>query len=93
MPMLSEKLRRLRQFFGYSQEYIAFTIGMTQPAYCKWESGQTQPSLTKLEELANLYQLSIGDLLTETDLEIVRKLMADERFAEKLLGVNRNDIN
>ncbi|GAB3951028.1 hypothetical protein GCM10028805_30310 [Spirosoma harenae] len=91
MPVLSEKLRRLRQLFGYSQEYIAFNIGMTQPAYCKWESGQTQPSINKLEELANLYQLSLGDLINDSDLDIIRKLLADEHFAEKLMG--RGDVN
>ncbi|GAB3706172.1 hypothetical protein GCM10027592_39400 [Spirosoma flavus] len=91
MPLLSEKLRRLRQLFGYSQEYIAFNMGMTQPAYCKWESGQTQPPINKLEGLANLYQLSLGDLLAEDELEMIRKLLADERFAEKLLG--RGDVN
>ncbi|MEZ0610241.1 helix-turn-helix domain-containing protein [Fibrella sp. WM1] len=86
MQMLSEKLRRLRQLFGYSQEYIAFNIGMTQPAYCKWESGQTQPSLTKLQELAGLYQLTIGDLLNENDIALIQKLLADSHFAERLLG-------
>ncbi|GAB4000688.1 hypothetical protein GCM10028807_54470 [Spirosoma daeguense] len=91
MPVLSDKLRRLRQLFGYSQEYIAFNIGMTQPAYCKWESGQTQPPINKLEDLANIYQLTLGDLLTESDMDLIRKLMADEHFAEKLLG--RGDIN
>ncbi|QMW03374.1 helix-turn-helix domain-containing protein [Spirosoma foliorum] len=91
MPVLSEKLRRLRQLFGYSQEYIAFNIGMTQPAYCKWESGQTQPSINKLEELANIYQLSLGDLLNDDDIDIIRKLIAGEHFAEKLLG--RGDVS
>ncbi|GAB4038745.1 helix-turn-helix domain-containing protein [Spirosoma gilvum] len=86
MLVLSEKLRRLRQFFGYSQEYVAFNMGMTQPAYCKWESGQTQPPINKLEGLANIYQLSLGELLTENDIDIIRKLLADERFAEKLMG-------
>ncbi|RYC67242.1 MULTISPECIES: helix-turn-helix domain-containing protein [Spirosoma] len=86
MHVLSEKLRRLRQLFGYSQEYVAFTIGMTQPAYCKWESGQTQPSIAKLQDLATLYQLTIGDLLNDDDVDIIRKLLADEHFAEKLLG-------
>lgn len=91
MQMLSEKLRRLRQLFGYSQEYIAFTIGMTQPAYCKWESGQTQPSLTKLQDLASLYQLTIGELLNENDIELIQKLLADSHFAERLLG--RGDVS
>lgn len=86
MPVLSEKLRRLRQLFGYSQEYIAFNIGLTQPAYCKWESGQTQPSLAKLANLANIYQLTIGDLLNDNDADIIRKLVSDEQFAERLLG-------
>jgi transcriptional regulator with XRE-family HTH domain len=87
MRVLSEKFRRLRQLFGYSQEYVAFNIGITQPAYCKWESGQTSPSIDKLEDLAKLYQVTVGELLNDNDLEMIRKLMADEHFAEKLLGM------
>ncbi|OIN60985.1 helix-turn-helix domain-containing protein [Arsenicibacter rosenii] len=86
MAIISEKLRRLRHLFGYSQEYVAFNIGMTQPAYCKWESGQTRPSIDKLQDLASLYQITISELLDKNSAELLRKLLADEQFANKLLG-------
>ncbi|MGF7215724.1 hypothetical protein GGR92_001864 [Spirosoma lacussanchae] len=35
--------------------------------------------------MANLYQLIISDLLNNDDVDIVRKLLAYEHFAEKLL--------
>lgn len=91
MCAISGRLRRLRQLFGYSQEYVAFNVGLSQPAYCKWESGQTQPSLNKLEVLACLYELTLGDLLSGNDLDVVRKLMADGHFAERLLGHGGTD--
>ncbi len=86
MPVLSERLRRLRQLFGYSQEYVAFNLGITQPAYCKWESGQSRPPIDKLEHIATLYQISIGELLSGSETEILNRLMADKTFAEKLFG-------
>ena len=88
MCAISGKLRRLRQLFGYSQEYVAFNMGMTQPAYCKWESGQTQPSIDKLEVLACLYQLTISELLSSSDADVVRRLLMDEHLAERLLGIS-----
>lgn len=91
MCTLSGKLRRLRQLFGYSQEYVAFNMGMTQPAYCKWESGQTQPSIGKLETLACLYQLTIAELLSGNDAEVVKKLLMDQHLAERLLGIDPVD--
>ncbi len=86
MLIISAKLRRLRQVFGYSQEYVAFNLGMSQPAYCKWESGKTHPSIDKLEFVAGLYQLTLGEFLQGNDTELLKQLIADGRFADTLLG-------
>lgn len=86
MLLLSEKLRLMRQLFGYSQEYIAMTIGMTQHTYCQCESGQAKPSLDKLQDLANMYQLTLGDLLKDNDTNFIANLLVDEHFTEKILG-------
>lgn len=86
MLSLSDKLRLMRQLFGYSQEYIAFSIGMTQQNYCQCESGQAKPSLEKLQDLADMYQLTLGNLLKENDTDFVTNLLVDEQFTEKIFG-------
>ena len=60
------KLRRLREWHGYSQEYVAFRLGITQAAYSKKETGKTVPSLMRLEQIARLYGITMTSLL-ETD--------------------------
>lgn len=91
MLIISAKLRRLRQVFGYSQEYVAFNLGMSQPAYCKWESGKTHPSIDKLEFVAGLYQLTLGEFLQGNDTELLRRLFTDGRLAEAVLGKSAAD--
>ena len=39
---IGEKLRRLRVKKNFTQDYIAFCIGITQPAYHKIENGKTK---------------------------------------------------
>jgi transcriptional regulator with XRE-family HTH domain len=63
MEQLPIKIRTLRSVFGYSQEFIAFHLGISQAAYSKKENGQTQPSLNHLDQLAILYGVSLSDLL------------------------------
>jgi|GEM_PF-2457547 len=75
MPYTASNLRQLRHLFGYSQEYVAFRLNISQAAYSKWEAGLVRPGIHQLEVLAELYQLSIGDLLQENALELAKKAM------------------
>ncbi len=63
MLAIAIKLRKLREIHGYPQEYVAFQMGISQTAYSKKETGKTSLSLAGLEQLANLYQISMLDLI------------------------------
>jgi transcriptional regulator with XRE-family HTH domain len=73
MIAIATKLRKLREIHGYPQEYVAYQMGISQAAYSKKETGKTELSLTVLEQVANLYQISMLDLigLSLTDLLIM----------------------
>ena len=60
---ISQNLTTLRQFHKYSQEEIAEKIGVSRQAVAKWESGETVPDILNCDALAELYNVSVDDLL------------------------------
>ena len=60
---IAENLATLRQHCQYSQEDIAEKIGVSRQAVAKWESGETLPDLVNCQALADLYGVSVDDLL------------------------------
>lgn len=65
--MLKDNLIMLRNMHGYSQEEIAEKINISRQAYAKWETGTTVPDIEKCSCLAELYGVTIDNLIkTET---------------------------
>lgn len=61
--MLSQNLQELRKRFHFSQEEVAERIGVSRQAVAKWESGETIPDLPNSAKLAELYDVSLDDLV------------------------------
>jgi transcriptional regulator with XRE-family HTH domain len=59
-------LRYLRTKYGYSQTEIASRLGITRAAYTNYESGTRQPGLKVLLQLADLYAVSMDELVGRT---------------------------
>ena len=60
---LANNLSTLRRTAGLSQEKAAEAIGVTRQALAKWESGETTPDVLHCDRLAELYGVSLDDLL------------------------------
>lgn len=60
---LAKNLSALRRAAGLSQEKAAETAGVTRQALAKWESGETTPDVLHCDKLAELYGVSLDDLL------------------------------
>ena len=62
----SNNLRFLRKKFGYSQEFIAEKLGYKSfTTVQKWESGVSESSVAKLKMLADLFHISMDELLND----------------------------
>ena len=61
--MISVNLNTLRKQMGYSQEEVAEKIGVSRQAVAKWENGETVPDLDNTVALAELYGVSIDNLM------------------------------
>lgn len=65
--MTGQKLRLLREYRNYSQEYIAEKLGITQNAYSRIENNQTRLTAERLEKLAIILEISPLELLSERE--------------------------
>lgn len=59
----AERLSALRKERGYSQEELAERLGVSRQAISKWERGETAPDTDNLIALANLYGVSMDELV------------------------------
>jgi AbrB family looped-hinge helix DNA binding protein len=60
---IAANLRFLRNRNGLSQEEVAEKIGVSRQAVAKWENGDSLPDILKCEALADLYDVSLNDLV------------------------------
>lgn len=61
--MISDNLVTLRKLNGMSQEEVAEVVGISRQALAKWESGETIPDVEKSMKLAQLYNVTLDDLV------------------------------
>ena len=57
-------LRKLREKFSYTQGEVSKYLGISQPAYQKYETGETEVSMEGLAKLARLYSIDEYDILS-----------------------------
>lgn len=88
---LGEKLKMYRTQKGLSQEKIAEMLDVSRQAVTKWEAGQTTPSSDNLIALANLYDVSLDELIGKNENEIV-SAEGEKRFSPKHNPILRNNF-
>lgn len=60
---ITANLRHLCTCLRLSQEKVARQIGVTRQAVAKWENGDSLPDILNCEALADLFDVSLNDLL------------------------------
>jgi len=60
---IGNKLKALRLTHCLSQKIIADQLGISVPAYSKIETGLSDLSFTKVQQIADIYSVSVIDLL------------------------------
>ena len=62
---IATNIRRIRESKGYTQEYLAMKLGISQNAYSKIELGYTKITLERLFHIAKLIETDIVSLIHE----------------------------
>ena len=77
---LYENLSSLRKQKGYSQEEFAYLLGVSRQSVSKWESGASIPELERLVEIANIFEVSLDELVKGEKAVIQGAVISDEQL-------------
>ncbi|MDY6367121.1 MAG: helix-turn-helix transcriptional regulator [Clostridia bacterium] len=63
MKIFQDNLIELRKINGLTQRDVATKLGISQPSYIRYENGKSEPTLSNLVKLADIFDVSTDYLL------------------------------
>ena len=82
--MLNENLKTIRKQKGLSQEELAIRLNVVRQTISKWEKGLSVPDSDMLVKMADILEVSVGELLGS---KITDEQNKDE-ITEQLIKIN-----
>lgn len=92
MKTLGKKIRLLRHQKGWSQEDVAKRLDISIPAFSKIETGITDINLSRLEQIAKLFDMTVVQLLTYNDTEQQEKYITELETISKRLQERESEV-
>jgi transcriptional regulator with XRE-family HTH domain len=88
---VGKNIRTLRHQRGWSQEDVASRLGISIPAFSKIETGVTDINLSRLEQIANIYEVNVVNLLA-LDIEEIEPQISSLSIAQKKILDRETEI-
>lgn len=63
----ANNLKLLRQEEKLNQKKLAELVGVSQQCVSEWENGKIEPTLTYLWKLADIFKISVDELIGRID--------------------------
>ena len=63
MDFIAKNIKRLRGLKKITQKEVAMTVGIPQGQYSRIESGKVTPTIPTLQKIADLFEVSLSELL------------------------------
>ena len=96
MNNISSNIKRIREQRGYTQEYMADVLEISQATYARIESQQIKLNLDRLQKVANILETDISTLLDSSKIKIQNQANNEEAlnngYVENLQIENREII-
>lgn len=71
MNLVGQSIRKIRVQKGYSQEYMAESLGITQPSYARLEKDDNRINVVRLSQIAQYLEVNVGELLGQKAQNII----------------------
>lgn len=78
--LIGEILKEKRKEYQLTQEQVSEKIFVSRKTISNWETGKTTPDIESLIRLANLFDLSLDNLLLEGS-DIVEEIKKQQKFS------------
>jgi len=92
MKLIGKKIRMLRHQKGWSQEEVSKQLDISIPAFSKIETGVTDINISRLEQIAALFKLTVIQLLSYSEPEQDVKLNSDIETLTKKLQERESEV-
>lgn len=87
MVQIGKRVAELRKSKNMTQVELADQLGISYQAVSNWETGNSMPDIAKLEDLSNIFDVSIDELLgNAARAKVVKEIMNKEK-------INVNDMD
>jgi transcriptional regulator with XRE-family HTH domain len=72
LKAVATNIRKVREYRGYPQEYLAMKLGISQNAYSKIELAYTRLTLERLLEISAILEIDTVALINNTNGDLVQ---------------------
>lgn len=90
--IVGENIRQLRVKKGYSQEYMADCLGISQQSYSRIEKKAAEYPLSRLSQIADLLEVSLLDVIEPQLLKNIELLKNGEKEYYRQMLINMQQI-
>lgn len=91
MENFAKKFQDMCYRMGLSQTQVAEKLGVGQKTISNWMTGKITPTLPKIRHIADIFDISVEYLLSDSEKIISNKNRNPDTDLEKLLAI-RNEI-
>ncbi len=74
------KIKQVRELKNLTQEYVATQLGLTTRAYSKIESGETQLTINRLNEISKILEVDPVEVLGFDDKQVFNNCRQEGNF-------------
>lgn len=78
-----ENIKKIRLRKGFSHEYLAHKLDISQVAYSKLEKNETKLNVERLFKIAEILETSVGDLLSENNNTVYNQDIKDNGMSHQ----------
>lgn len=87
-----EKIKMMREMNQWTQEEVAEKLGMSTTGYAKIERGQTNVSVEKLKQIAQIFNINIAQLLDDNEKLVICSVGDNHSNYNNYFGMNEKLI-
>lgn len=87
---IADNIRIMRENLGYSQDYMATQLSITQQAYSALEKNSDKITVKRLKEIAKIFDVKIVTLLDEESAFIQQNFNQKGGYAATLINMSNN---
>jgi transcriptional regulator with XRE-family HTH domain len=92
MNNIGKNIRKLRQKNGWSQGEAAQRLKISIPAFSKIETGITDINLSRLDQIAKLFNVSIFEIITKEGERLKMNIHADIGMLQQKIVQQEEEI-